>query len=107
MQKGDLGTAGNLSQDYPAHAQSLYQLSYLGSYEIRSRLRFISASYDLASYSYVYLHREEDDGVYSATVFWSENAGFYIDFWGQGNKMEEIPNGVGRAYYKQEIETTG
>lgn len=53
------------------------------------------------------IDNEEDDGVYSATVFWSEIAGFDIDFWGQGNKMEEIPNGVGRAYYKQEIETTG
>lgn len=53
------------------------------------------------------LGREEDDGVYSATVFWSENAGFRIDFWGQGNEMEEIPYGVGRAYYKQEIDTTG
>jgi len=40
-------------------------------------------------------------------VFWSEIAGFRIDFWGQGNKMEEIPYGVGRAYYKQEIDTTG
>jgi hypothetical protein len=40
-------------------------------------------------------------------VFWSEIAGFHIDFWGQGNKMEEIPYGVGRAYYKQEIDTTG
>ncbi|PNF23940.1 hypothetical protein B7P43_G10043 [Cryptotermes secundus] len=51
--------------------------------------------------------REEDDGIYSATVFWSENAGFHIDFWGQGNEMEEIPYGVGRAYYKQEIDVTG
>jgi hypothetical protein len=40
-------------------------------------------------------------------VFWSEIADFRIDFWGQGNKMEEIPYGVGRAYYKQEIDTTG
>jgi len=53
------------------------------------------------------IDKEEDDGVYSATVFWSEIAGFRIDFWGQGNKMEEIPYGVGRAYYKQEIDTTG
>jgi hypothetical protein len=53
------------------------------------------------------IDKEEDDGVYSATVYWSEIAGFRIDFWGQGNKMEEIPYGVGRAYYKQEIDTTG
>lgn len=53
------------------------------------------------------IDKEEDDGVYSATVFWSEIAGFHIDFWGQGNKMEEIPYGVARAYYKQEIDTTG
>jgi len=53
------------------------------------------------------IDKEEDDGVYSATVFWSEIAGFHIEFWGQGNKMEEIPYGVGRAYYKQEIDTTG
>jgi hypothetical protein len=64
-------------------------------------------SLDHVSHSCVYLHREEDDGVYSATVFWSEIGGFHIDFWGQGNEMEQIPRGVGRAYYKQEIDATG
>ncbi|XP_069702863.1 putative phospholipase B-like lamina ancestor isoform X1 [Periplaneta americana] len=53
------------------------------------------------------MDKEYDDGVYSATVFWGENTGFHIDFWGQGNEMEEIPYGVGRAYYKQEIDATG
>lgn len=33
----DLGAAGNLTQDHPAHIQSLYRLSYPGTDEIRSR----------------------------------------------------------------------
>lgn len=53
------------------------------------------------------IDQEVDDGIYSATVYWHKEAGFHIDFWGQGNELEEIPYGVGRAYYKQDIDTTG
>lgn len=51
--------------------------------------------------------RENEDGVYSATMFWSEDLGFRISYWGQGNELEDLPRGVARACYKPELTDNG
>ncbi|XP_067010780.2 putative phospholipase B-like lamina ancestor [Anabrus simplex] len=51
--------------------------------------------------------RAVEDGTYSATVHWSEDLGFRISFWGQGNTLEEVPEGIARAYYKPELDDNG
>nr|CAD7427451.1 unnamed protein product [Timema monikensis] len=51
--------------------------------------------------------RVEEDGNYSATVYWSTDGGFRIDYWGQGNILEDIPQGAARAYYRPQIDSTG
>lgn len=53
-----------------------------------------------------YLFRIEDDGNYAATVYWTEQGGFRIEFWGQGNELAEVPRGVVRAYYRPDIPPT-
>lgn len=47
------------------------------------------------------------DGNYSATVFWRQKTSFKIEFWGQGNKLHEIPRGASRAYFRPDIDKTG
>lgn len=49
----------------------------------------------------------ENDGTYSATVYWKQKGGYRIDFWGQGNDLKTIPLGAARAYYKTGIYETG
>ncbi|XP_050427477.1 putative phospholipase B-like lamina ancestor [Adelges cooleyi] len=44
--------------------------------------------------------RDENDGNYAATVFWTREAGMRISFWGQNNNPEKIRKGVARAYYR-------
>lgn len=51
--------------------------------------------------------RDTRDGNYAATAFWGENAGFRIEFWGQGNNPCDIPKGVARAYYKPDMSKNG
>lgn len=51
--------------------------------------------------------RIENDGTYSATVWWKRRAGYRIDFWGQGNDLASLPLGAARAYYKTGILENG
>ncbi|XP_063216558.1 putative phospholipase B-like lamina ancestor [Bacillus rossius redtenbacheri] len=51
--------------------------------------------------------RVEEDGNYSATVYWSEGSGFRIEYWGEGNQLQEIPHGAARAVYSPRMDTTG
>ncbi|OXU28719.1 hypothetical protein TSAR_012956 [Trichomalopsis sarcophagae] len=51
--------------------------------------------------------RVENDGTYSATVWWKRISGYRIDFWGQGNDLKSLPLGAARAYYKTGILQTG
>ncbi|XP_046987012.1 putative phospholipase B-like lamina ancestor isoform X1 [Schistocerca americana] len=48
-----------------------------------------------------------EDGNYAATVTWVESTGFNIEFWGQGNDPQEIPQGVARAYYRPDLNFDG
>lgn len=58
---------------------------------------------------YIFGETEEllENGIYSATVFYSEDSGFHINYWGQGQNLAEIPKGVARAHYKTEIAENG
>lgn len=51
--------------------------------------------------------RYDYDGNYAATVFWKKSVGYRIEFWGQGNVLEDLPTGTARAYYKQDIANIG
>lgn len=52
-------------------------------------------------------HRIQEDGNYAATVYFSEKTGYRIEFWGQSNKLADIPLGVARAYFRKDVETDG
>lgn len=49
----------------------------------------------------------ENDGTYSATVWWKRRSGYRIDYWGQGNDLATLPMGAARAYYKTGIHESG
>ncbi|KAL6258786.1 hypothetical protein P5V15_010734 [Pogonomyrmex californicus] len=53
-----------------------------------------------------YGHVEKDE-IYSATVSWNHKGGYHIDFWGQGNDLNDIPLNAARAYYKNSILESG
>ncbi|CAK1556364.1 unnamed protein product [Leptosia nina] len=53
------------------------------------------------------IERIQEDGNYTATVFYSEKTGYSIEFWGQSNDLNDIPKGVARAYFRGDIDTTG
>lgn len=40
------------------------------------------------------------ENVYCATAYWTPSAGYRIEFWGQGHRLEEVPRGVARICYK-------
>ncbi|XP_066905909.1 putative phospholipase B-like lamina ancestor [Halyomorpha halys] len=48
-----------------------------------------------------------DDGIYSATAFYSKKTGFNIKFWGQNNRPHKVNKGIVRAYYKPTTHQTG
>ncbi|KAK7862396.1 hypothetical protein R5R35_004171 [Gryllus longicercus] len=48
-----------------------------------------------------------EDGIYSATVFYSKELGFQVSFWGEGNDLNKVPKGVARAHYKTDIVNSG
>ncbi|CAF4881612.1 unnamed protein product [Pieris macdunnoughi] len=54
-----------------------------------------------------HIERIQEDGNYTATVFYSEKTGYSIEFWGQSNDLNNIPRGVARAYFRPEIDSTG
>lgn len=51
--------------------------------------------------------RVENDGKYAATVTWNHKGGYRIDFWGQGNDLENLSKGAARAYYRPRIHEVG
>lgn len=52
--------------------------------------------------------RKEDDGKYSASVYWNPyTEGFDIYLWGQNNDPEEVSRGTARAYYQPSMHETG
>lgn len=53
------------------------------------------------------IERIQEDGNYAATVYFSNKTGYRIEYWGQSNKLEDIPRGVARAYFRMDIDTTG
>ncbi|KPJ15230.1 Putative phospholipase B-like lamina ancestor [Papilio machaon] len=53
------------------------------------------------------IERSQEDGNYAATVFYSEKTGYRIEYWGQSNKLAELPRGVARAYFRMDMKTTG
>lgn len=44
------------------------------------------------------------DHVYCSTAYWTNAAGFRLEFWGQGNKIVDIPKGAARICYKDGIQ---
>lgn len=48
-----------------------------------------------------------EDGIYSATVFFSKELGFQVSYWGEGNDLTQVPQGVARAHYKTDIANSG
>lgn len=55
---------------------------------------------------YIFL-REDYDGKYAATVYWSRTAGYRLQFWGQNNDPAAIKKGVARAYYSPDMTADG
>lgn len=53
------------------------------------------------------MERPQYDGTYCATVYWSKNAGFKIEYWKQRNDLENIPKGVARTCYKDSTYENG
>ncbi|XP_045536388.1 putative phospholipase B-like lamina ancestor isoform X1 [Papilio machaon] len=53
------------------------------------------------------IERSQEDGNYAATVFYSEKTGYRIEYWGQSNKLADLPRGVARAYFRMDMKTTG
>lgn len=54
-----------------------------------------------------YLFRNEYDGKYAATAFWSKEFGMRIDFCGQNNDPLKVRKGVARAYYRPDLSENG
>lgn len=50
---------------------------------------------------------KKEDGMYAATVYYSQKGGFKPEFWGQNNDPSRVPRGVARAYYKPNIDSSG
>lgn len=55
----------------------------------------------------MYLFRNEYDGKYAATAFWSKDFGLRIDFCGQNNDPQNVRKGVARAYYRPDLTKNG
>jgi len=51
--------------------------------------------------------RNEYDGKYAATAFWSKEFGLRIEFFGQNNNPLVIKKGVARAYYRPDLSQNG
>ncbi|CAH1725232.1 unnamed protein product [Aphis gossypii] len=51
--------------------------------------------------------RNEYDGKYAATAFWSKEFGMRIDFCGQNNDPLKVRKGVARAYYRPDLSENG
>ncbi|VVC38026.1 Phospholipase B-like [Cinara cedri] len=51
--------------------------------------------------------RNEYDGKYAATAFWSKEFGLRIDFCGQNNDPLKVRKGVARAYYRPDLTKNG
>jgi len=57
--------------------------------------------------TYICLLRNEYDGKYAATAFWSKEFGLRIEFFGQNNNPLVIKKGVARAYYRPDLSQNG
>lgn len=63
----------------------------------------------------VYLHttylrnsfRNEYDGKYAASAFWTKEFGLRIEFFGQNNDPLMVKKGVARAYYRPDLSKNG
>lgn len=53
------------------------------------------------------LFRNEYDGKYAATAFWTKEFGLRIDFCGQNNDPIKVRKGVARAYYRPDLTKNG
>lgn len=51
--------------------------------------------------------RLDEDGNFSATAYYSDEAGWTAEFWGQGKPIDEIPKGVARAHFDPHNTETG
>lgn len=49
------------------------------------------------------MERPQYNGIYCATIFWSEKVGFQVEYWKQRNDLANIPKGVARTCYKDSI----
>lgn len=46
------------------------------------------------------IERPQIENVFCATAYWSLTAGYRIEFWGQGHRLQKVPKGVARICYK-------
>lgn len=47
------------------------------------------------------------NGTYCATAYWARNSGFRVEFWGQRNDLEAVPQGAVRACYRDSLLESG
>lgn len=53
------------------------------------------------------MERPVYNGTYCATAYWARNSGFRVEFWGQRNDLEAVPQGAVRACYSDSLLESG
>lgn len=53
------------------------------------------------------MDRPTYSGTYCATAYWARNSGFRVEFWGQRDDLEEVPQGAVRACFKHGLMESG
>lgn len=46
------------------------------------------------------IERPHPESIYCATAYWTSSAGYRVEYWGQGHRLEDIPRGAARICYK-------
>lgn len=68
--------------------------------KISSLIILASVILSIGTLFIIYVERPQFDGTYCATAYWTHTSGHRLEFWGQGNDLEEIPRGAARVCYK-------
>lgn len=76
--------------------------------QVNTTLNFIDYFVKFLYLHYVlHLFRNEYDGKYAASAFWTKEFGLRIEFFGQNNDPLKVKKGVARAYYRPDLSKNG
>lgn len=56
---------------------------------------------------FVCLFSPEQSDTYCATVFWTNQYGFSVEYWGQQNNLSQVQKGVARTCYQDTTQKNG